>query len=116
MRESQSVNSSSPGAEAVELAESPRVRGGLSEPRGLAKAGDELRTGRLPLLMEEATDEDCREWRLYEEESSERSREDRERLGLGWRSMDGASESTGSGSWNRTVRLGLPVEPDFMDD
>lgn len=64
MRESQSVNSSSPGAEAVELAELPRVRGGLSEPRGLAKAGDELRTGRLPLLMEEATDEDCREWRL----------------------------------------------------
>lgn len=100
----------------MELAELPRVRGGLSEPRGLAKAGDELRTGRLPLLMEEATDEDCREWRLYEEESSERSREDRERLGLGWRSMDGASESTGSGSWNRTVRLGLPVEPDFMDD
>lgn len=48
----------------MELAELPRVRGGLSEPRGLAKAGDELRTGRLPLLMEEATDEDCREWRL----------------------------------------------------
>lgn len=121
IRANQSVNSSSPGADAVEATECSRRMVGRARLKGLLKRGDELRAGCLPAAIDEAADEDCRdrEWRVYEPSSEERSREDSERFGPGWKESDWARDSVGgSGSWKRTVRLGLPVvvvEEDMMD-
>lgn len=86
IRASQSVNSSSPGADAVEVTDVSRRMDGRARLKGLLKRGDELRAGCLPVAIEEAADEDCRdrEWRVYEPLSSEeRSREESERFGPG---------------------------------
>jgi hypothetical protein len=71
--------------------------------------------GCLPAAIEEAAEEDCREWRVYEPSSEDKSREERERLGPRWTAR--GSVGAGSGSWKRTVRLGLvvDVEVDVMD-
>ena len=50
--------------------------------------------------------------------SEERSRLESERFGLGWKETESAREEMGSGtgSWKRTVRLGLlAVEVDLID-
>lgn len=108
IRASQSVNSSSPGAEAVEVTEGSLRICGRTMLSGLAKRGEELRTRCFSAAIEEEADEVWRERRLDEvEEESERSRELRERLGPGWKSMSAARDDTGVGSWKRTVRLGL---------
>ena len=62
MRASHSVNSSSPGAEAVDETEASRGIGGRAPMvRGLLKRGEEPRMGCLPAAMEEAAEEECRE-------------------------------------------------------
>ena len=62
MRASHSVNSSSPGAEAVDDTEASRRTGGRAPMlKGLLKRGDEPRMGCLPAAMEEAAEEECRE-------------------------------------------------------
>lgn len=102
---SQLENSSSAGADAVEDADSPR----LSEGRMLRGL---LKRDCLPLAMDGAGDEECCERRVYEASSEERSREESERLGPGWKDTASARASTGSGSgsWKRTVRLGFFVD------
>jgi hypothetical protein len=47
---------------------------------------------------------------VYEASSEDRSREDSERLGARWTGR--GSTGAGSGSWKRTVRLGLVVDVD----
>ena len=61
MRASHSVNSSSPGAEAVDETEASRRIGGRPMLRGLLKRGEEPRMCCLPAAIEEAAEEDCRE-------------------------------------------------------
>jgi hypothetical protein len=67
--------------------------------------------------MEEEVEEDEREKRgrrvLYDDSSEEESRDESERFGPVWKEM--ASTGAGTGSWKRTVRLGLDVEEDLMD-
>lgn len=110
------MNSSSPGADAVEEDDISRlIEGRRLVLRGLAKRGDELRMGCLPAAMDEVGE--CRERRVYEPSSEDRSREDRERLGPGWKESESARDPTGaasagSGSWKRTVRLGLVIDVD----
>lgn len=106
IRASQSVNSSSPGAEAVEVTEGSRRICGRTALSGLEKRGEELRA---PGWFPSGTARDCRERRTedVDDDESERSRELRERFGPGWKSTSEASESTGVGSWKRTVRFGL---------
>jgi hypothetical protein len=111
MRASQSVNSSSPGAEAVDATDwSRRIEGRLVL-RGLLKRGEEARMGCLLAAIEEAAEEVCRGRRVYEASSEERSRDERERLGPEGKERVSARVSTGAGtgSWKRTVRLGLVV-------
>jgi hypothetical protein len=113
MRASQSVNSSSPGAEAVEDTDTSRLREGRPMLKGLLKRGEELRAGSLPAAMEDDEEEDECEKRgrrvLYEPSSEEESRDERERF-------ESASAGAGTGSWKRTVRLGLGVEEDAMEE
>jgi len=82
--------------------------------RGLLKRGEDVRMGCLPAAIEEAAEDDCRERRVYEASSEDRSSEESERLGPEWKLTDSASVSTGAGtgSWKRTVRLGLVVDVD----
>lgn len=47
---------------------------------------------------------------MYEASSEDRSREDSDRLGPRWTGR--GSTGAGSGSWKRTVRLGLVVDVD----
>ena len=47
---------------------------------------------------------------MYEASSEDRSREESERLGARWTGR--GSTGAGSGSWKRTVRLGLVVDVD----
>lgn len=61
MRASHSLNSSSPGAEAVDDTEASRLIGGRPMERGLLKRGERPRMGCLPAAIEEAAEEDCRE-------------------------------------------------------
>jgi hypothetical protein len=94
----QSVNSSSPGAEAVEATEASRLIGGRTVLKGPANAEDDgRRRGR----------------RVYEEEASEEkeSREESERFGPEGKERVSARLETGvgSGSWKRTVRLGFDL-------
>jgi len=118
MRASQSVNSSSPGAEAVDATETSRLSEGRAMLRGLLKRGEELRAGILPAAMEEDEDEEECEKRgrrvLYGASSEDESREESERFGPEWKEI--ASTGAGTGSWNRTVRLGLGVEEDVMEE
>jgi hypothetical protein len=117
MRANQSVNSSSPGAEDVDVVDMSRLSCGRPKLRGLLKRGEELRAGSLPAAMEEEVEEDEREKRgrrvLYDDSSEEESRDESERFGPVWKEM--ASTGAGTGSWKRTVRLGLDVEEDLMD-
>lgn len=64
MRASHSVNSSSPGAEAVDDTDASRRIGGRPMLRGLLKRGEEPRMGCLPAAIEDAAEEECREWRV----------------------------------------------------
>jgi hypothetical protein len=119
MRASQSVNSSSPGAEAVDETETSRLNDGRAMVSGLLKRGEELRAGSLPAAMEEEEDEDECEKRgrrrlLYGASSEEESRDESERFGPEWKEI--ASAGAGTGSWKRTVRLGLGVEEDVMEE
>jgi len=50
---------------------------------------------------------------LYEDSSEEESIDESERLGPEWKEI--ASAGSGTGSWKRTVRLGLGVEVDVME-
>jgi hypothetical protein len=79
--------------------------------RGLLKRGEELRMGCLPAAIDEAADEDCLEWRVYEPSSEDRSSEESDRLGPVGKERESARDSMGSGtgSWKRTVRLGFLV-------
>jgi hypothetical protein len=118
MRANQSVNSSSPGAEAVDATDTSRLSEGRFVLRGLLKRGEELRAlGRLPAAKDEdEDDEECvkRGRRvLYEDSSEEESRDESERFGPEWKEI--ASSGSGTGSWKRTVRLGLGVEVDVME-
>jgi hypothetical protein len=86
---------------------------------GLLKRGEELRAGSLPAAMEEEEDEDECEKRgrrrlLYGASSEEESRDESERFGPEWKEI--ASAGAGTGSWKRTVRLGLGVEEDVMEE
>lgn len=118
MRASQSVNSSSPGAEAVDATDTSRLSEGRPMLRGLLKRGEELRAGILPAAMEEEDEEEeCekrgrRAW--YGASSEEESRDESERFGPEWKEI--ASTGAGTGSWKRTVRLGLGVEEDVMEE
>lgn len=47
---------------------------------------------------------------MYEPSSEDKSRDERERLGPRWTAR--GSAGAGSGSWKRTVRLGLVVDVD----
>ena len=81
--------------------------------RGLLKRGEALRAGSLPAAMEEEDEEEECEKRgrrvLYEASSEEEeSRDESELLGPVWKEI--ASAGAGTGSWKRTVRLGLGVE------
>jgi hypothetical protein len=73
----------------------------------------------LPAAMEEEEDEDECEKRgrrrlLYGASSEEESRDESERFGPEWKEI--ASAGAGTGSWKRTVRLGLGVEEDVMEE
>jgi hypothetical protein len=117
MRANQSVNSSSPGAEAVDVTDTSRLSEGRPTLRGLLKRGEELRVGNLPAPRDEEDEEDECEKRgrrvLYEDSSEEESRDESERFGPEAKEI--ASTGAGTGSWKRTVRLGLGVEEDVME-
>jgi hypothetical protein len=117
MRANQSVNSSSPGAEAVDVTDTSRLSEGRPTLRGLLKRGEELRVGNLPAPRDEEDEEDECEKRgrrvLYEDSSEEESRDESERVGPEAKEI--ASTGAGTGSWKRTVRLGLGVEEDVME-
>lgn len=111
IRASQSVNSSSPGAEAVDDTDWSRISAGRPMFSGLLKRGEALRTGSLPAAMEEEEDECEKRGRrvLYEASSEEEeSRDESELFGPEWKEI--ASAGAGTGSWKRTVRLGFGVE------
>jgi len=80
--------------------------------RGLLKRGEEARMGCLPAAIDDAADEDCRGRRVYEASSEERSRDESDKLGPEGKERLSARVSTGAGtgSWKRTVRLGLVVD------
>lgn len=61
IRASHSENSSSPGAEEVDVTDASRRIEGRLMLRGLLKRGDEPRAGCLPAAIEEAAEEGCRE-------------------------------------------------------
>jgi hypothetical protein len=117
MRANQSVNSSSPGAEAVDVTDTSRLSEGRPTLRGLLKRGEELRVGNLPAPRDEEDEEDECEKRgrrvLYEDSSEKESRDESERFGPEAKEI--ASTGAGTGSWKRTVRLGLGVEEDVME-